>query len=75
MAQLKLEYYSVPKDDSHDIEHLYYINRRLPEQVPDDNVDLLTWYAARDVCLVLGETKRAEACTQRIMEIENSKTY
>ncbi len=75
MAQLKLEYYSVPKDDSHQIQHLYYINRMMPVEVPDELLDLLSWYAARDVCLVLGEKQRAEACTQRIMEIENSQTY
>jgi hypothetical protein len=68
-----LEYYSVPPDDDHAIDHFYYVKKQLPEQVHSSLIELLTWYIAYDACMILGDAERAKACMQKIKEIEMSE--
>jgi hypothetical protein len=73
-----LEYFSVPtgiSGSNHSIDHLYYIPAMIPEELEDELIPLLTWYAARDICLVLKDKAGAEACTAKINEIETSQSF
>lgn len=72
-----LEYYSVPTGltgSNHSIDHLYYIKRDVAENMPDDNIDLLTWYGAYHVCMALKDIEGAKAAMQKIQEIQNAET-
>ena len=69
-----LEYYSIPIDGNFDIDHLHYIKRDLPENLPDKNVDLLTWYAAYHVCLALQDKAGIEAAMAKIQEIQTAES-
>jgi hypothetical protein len=70
-----LEYYSVPTGSNHSIDHFYYIPRMTPEEVSDDLTDLLTWYIAREVSLILKDKEAVAACTEKIAEIQLSNSF
>lgn len=75
MAQYRiLEYYSVPEDDDHDIDHLYLVKKQLPENLHSSLIDLATWYMAYDACMAMKDIEGAKVCQQKIKEIEASET-
>lgn len=69
-----LEYFSVPLDDDHEIEHFYYIKRQLPEQIHSTLIDLLTWYIVYDACMAMKDIEGAKVAMQKIQEIQISET-
>ncbi len=76
-----LEYYSIPDaeqhpitgEDVHEIDYLYIIRTEPPENIPERAVDLLSWYAAYDVCIALQNIEGAKLIGQKIQEIQLSE--
>lgn len=64
-----MEYFSVPKEMSHELKEFTYIKEMKAEEIPDVLIDALTWECARLAFDSMQDTQSAAACTNNFVTL------
>jgi len=63
-----IEYFSVPSGTTHTVTDFTYINKKSPEDIPDNLAVALTWEAAKLVYLSMQDANSATICQNNVAQ-------